>query len=163
MGNAIPEALIPFWRLAEGTLGPDASARFYDASFFDDNEQSANHLAGLVLVGRKRATAGLVWTFEFDGRAQPCVGALSILTNWSGTPKCVVETTSISIVPFEKVSAQFAAAEGEGDGTLKYWRRVHWEYFGRECVRIGRVPSATMPILCEKFEVVYSGDREAAA
>lgn len=163
MGKAIPEALMPFWRLAEGTLGPDATAQFYDASFFDDNERSADHLAQLVLSGRKRATAGLVWAFEFDGRAPPSVGALSVVTDWRGAPQCVIETISISIVPFEKVSARFAAAEGEGDGTLKYWRRVHWDYFGRECLRIGRAPSSAMPVLCEKFEVVYSGGREAAA
>ncbi len=163
MGKAIPEALMPFWRVAERHLGPGASARFYDASFFDDNEQSANHLARLVLAGRKRATAGLVWAFEFDGLVPPSVGALSVVTNWWGTPQCVVETTSISVVPFEEVNAQFAAAEGEGDGTLEYWRRIHWEYFGRECVRIGRVPSSTMPVLCEKFEVVYSGGRATAA
>jgi len=81
VGKAIPEALIPFWRLGEGTLGPDAAAKFYDASFFDDNESRANHLAELVLVGRRRATAGLVWAFEFDGRAPPSVGALSVVTN----------------------------------------------------------------------------------
>lgn len=86
-----------------------------------------------------------------------------IVTNWRGTPQCVIETRSISVVPFEEVSAQFAAVEGEGDATLEYWRRVHWEYFGRECGRIGRAQSSTMPVLCEKFEVVYSGGRETVA
>src|SRR5437763_433872 len=128
MGHAtVPHGLASFWRLVESALGPQASARFYDASFFDDYELSANHLAELVLIGRKRATAGLLWSFEFDNRAPPEVGALSIVTSWSGKPLCVIETTSVSIASFEQVDAQFAKAEGEGDGTLEYWRRVHWE------------------------------------
>jgi uncharacterized protein YhfF len=151
----VPEGVAPFWRLVESSLGPQVSARFYEAFFFDDNEPGANHLAELVLLGRKRATAGLVWSFDFDGKAPPKVGELSVVTNWDGKPLCAIETTSVSIVPFEQVDAEFAAAEGEGDGTLGYWRKAHWEYFGRECARIGRVPSATMPIFCEHFEVVY--------
>jgi uncharacterized protein YhfF len=159
----IPDALVPFWHLAAGAIGPDASARLYDISFFDDNEPSANHLAQLVVGGRKRATAGLAWSFEHDGRAPPEVGALSIVTNWKGEPMCVIETTSVSVVPFHHVNAQFAAAEGEGDGTLGYWRQVHWAYFARECARIGRAPTSAMPIVCEQFEVVYSGPYEPAA
>lgn len=151
----IPEAIVPFWRLAAAALGPDALARLYDISFFGDNESSANHLAQLVVAGQKRATAGLVWSFEHDGKSPPQAGALSVVTNWGGEPMCVIETTSVSVVPFDKVDAQFAAAEGEGDETLGYWQQVHWAYFGRECVRIGRRRTSTMPIVCEHFEVVY--------
>jgi hypothetical protein len=53
----IPEALVPFWRLAQVALGPDALARLYDISFFGDNESSANHLGQLVVAGRS-ATGG---------------------------------------------------------------------------------------------------------
>lgn len=44
---------------------------------------------------------------------------------------------------------------GEGDGTLRYWRDVHWQYFSRECQRIGREPSMRMPVVCEQFRVVF--------
>ena len=40
-----------------------------------------------------------------------------------------------------EVTEDFAAAEGEGDGTLAYWRRVHWSYFGRECERLEGRPA----------------------
>jgi hypothetical protein len=42
----------------------------------------------------------------------------------------------VATVPFEEVSEEFAAIEGEGDGSLRYWREVHWTYFGRVCKRI---------------------------
>ena len=79
------------------------------------------------------------------------------MTNWQGEPLCVVETTAVATVPFEEVSEEFAATEGEGDRSLRYWREVHWAYFGRVCKRIRRVPSPRMPIVCERFEVIYRG------
>jgi hypothetical protein len=39
---------------------------------------------------------------------------------------------------FDDVGAEFAAAEGEGDGSLAFWREAHWSYFGRVCERLGR-------------------------
>ncbi len=45
-------------------------------------------------------------------------GGLSVVTRFSGEPLCVIETQKVQIVPFSEVSAEFAATEGEGDGTL---------------------------------------------
>ena len=60
----IPRSTRPFWLAFHAAVGGDAQSRFYEAFHFDDNEPSANELAKLVLVGTKRATAGLVWSFE---------------------------------------------------------------------------------------------------
>ena len=57
---------------------------------------------------------------------------------------------------------EFAAAEGEDDGSLESWRRGHWAYFGRECARIGRDPDAGMPVVCESFRVVFPRPPSAA-
>jgi len=96
-----------------------------------------------------------VWSFEQDGKAPPKPGDLSVVTNWEGQPLCVIETTAVTVVAFDQVDEDFAATEGEGDGSLAYWRKAHWDYFTRECARIGRKPSADMPVLCERFKVVY--------
>ncbi|MBB3178619.1 ASCH domain-containing protein [Variovorax sp. Sphag1AA] len=135
--------------------GEDCSARFFEAFHFDDNERDANALADLVLAGVKRGTASLVWSFESANRPLPAPGALSVVTYWDGTPACVIETQEVKVLPFEQVDAGFAAIEGEGDGSLAYWRQAHWAYFGRECARLGRQPSQTMPVACERFGVVY--------
>jgi hypothetical protein len=60
----IPHSIQPFWLKFQAIAGGDVQARFYEAFHFDDNEPSANKLAQLVLVGTKRATAGLAWSFE---------------------------------------------------------------------------------------------------
>lgn len=151
----IPEQLREFWAGYEADSGSAQSDRFYEAFHFDDNEEDANALAALVLSGNKRATAGLLWTYEAAHKPLPVPGSLSVVTDWYGNPLCVIETECAAVVAFNDVSAEFAAAEGEGDGSLEFWRRVHWSYFGRECARIGRSPIPEMPVVCERFSVVY--------
>ncbi len=158
MPNAvIPPALQEFWSGFETAVGKDQAPRFYEAFHFADSEAAANGLLELVLAGVKRATAGLVWSFEKAGTPLPNPGQLSILTNWRGEPWCIVETTAVAVMPFQEVSAEFALIEGEGDRSLQYWQCEHWAYFGRECMRIGKQPNQTMPVACERFEVVYRG------
>jgi uncharacterized protein YhfF len=155
MSMSIPQNIVAFWDAFCDEVGKDCSDRFFEAFHFDDNEASANELADLVLAGVKRATACLVWSFESAGRSPPKPGALSVVTYWDGKPACVIETQEVQVLPFKLVTADFAATEGEGDGSLEYWRRVHWAYFGRECARVGREPSLDMPVACERFQVIY--------
>lgn len=152
---SIPSNIAVFWDAFSADVGHDCSDRFFEAFHFDDNEATADELAGLVLAGVKRATAGLLWSFESARGSPPKPGALSVVTYWDGRPACVIETLEVKVLPFEQVTAEFAAVEGEGDGSLECWRRVHWAYFGRECARLGREPSMTMPVACERFNVVF--------
>lgn len=137
-------------------MGRDPSKYFYEAYHFDDNEADADALANLVLKEEKRATAGLLWSFEAAKKPLPREGVFSVVTNWRSEPLCVIETTEVSVIPFEEVGDCFAAREGEGDKSLEYWRKVHWSYFERECRRIGKSPSLRMPVVCEEFSLVYS-------
>lgn len=151
----IPARCLSFWREFAKSRPDDPSGRFLEAFYFDDNEPSANELAKLVVVGQKRATAGLLWSHEKEGKPLPKSGDLSIVTDFAGNSVCIIETTRVDIVPFNEVSAEFAATEGEGDSSLAYWRSVHTAYFSRECQRIGREPEPGMPIVCERFDVVF--------
>ena len=136
---------------------PEATAAgtSYSAWHFCDDQASANKLAELVLSGRKRATAGSLWAYELDKEPLPRVGDLSVITDWEGRARCVIRTTSVEVVPFNAVTPEFAATEGEGDGSLEYWRKVHWEFFTRELEGTGREPLPDMPVVCERFEVVF--------
>lgn len=157
----VPPHIQPFWATFVATRQVDPTPRFFEAFHFDDHESSANELAALVLAGVKRATAGLVWSFEQAGVALPRVGDLSVVTNWAKQPQCVIETVRVDIVAFADVTAEFAATEGEGDGSLAYWQSAHQAYFGRECQRIGKLPDPRMPVVCERFEVVYQAPGSA--
>ncbi len=151
----VPVAHAEFWNAFAETQATDPRPRFLEAFHFDDNECSANQLARLVLAGRKRATAALLWVHDHEKKRLPRPGDLSIVTDFAGNAVCVIETTQVDVVPFDEVSEEFAATEGEGDGSLPYWRRVHEAFFGRACKRIGRTADPHMPVVCERFEVVF--------
>lgn len=93
MDRCSKPSITTFWDAFCAEVGGDCSARFFEAFHFDDNEPSANALANLVLAGLKRATAGLLWSYEDAGGAPPKPGALSVATYyWDGRPACVIET-----------------------------------------------------------------------
>jgi uncharacterized protein YhfF len=121
---------------------------------YGDSPELARELIALILAGRKRAGTGLLWSYEAEGEPLPEVGTIEIVVDDQGEPVVVTRLTSVEVVPFGEVTAAYAAMEGEGDGSLSYWREGHWAYFSRECARIGRVPSEEMPVVCGVFEVL---------
>ncbi|MGH1493797.1 MAG: ASCH domain-containing protein [Acidimicrobiales bacterium] len=153
--SELPGPVARFWTEFLSQTGRPADTPLYDSFHFDDNERDSNVLAELVLSGTKGATASLQWEYEGDGNRAPAPGDLSIVTNWAGSPLCVIETTVVDVQPFDEVSEDFAAAEGEGDGSLRHWRAAHEPYFRRVCERLGREPSADMEVVCERFRVLF--------
>jgi uncharacterized protein YhfF len=159
---AIPAQLSALWHEFVTANGGAVEGRFYESFFFGDSEEMARELAELVLRGTKRATAGALWAYEADGQRLPQPGDLSIVTNWSGQPQCVIETQSVEVVPFLEVTAEFAATEGEGDGSLAFWRRAHREFFSRECAAAGIEFTDSMLVVCERFVMRYRFSASAA-
>ncbi|PYM24010.1 MAG: hypothetical protein DMD80_24710, partial [Candidatus Rokuibacteriota bacterium] len=102
----------------------------------------------------KRATASLPVQFEADGAPLPEAGDVSIVTLGDGTPVAIIETTEVRLVPFGAVDAAFAAAEGEGDRSLVWWRAAHTAFFGRVLARLGGRLDATSIVVCERFRLL---------
>jgi len=57
---------------------------------------------------------------------------------------------------FNEVGDDHAYLEGEGDRSLRYWQEVHWDFFSEECKEIAKDPHEKMPVLCERFKIVYT-------
>ncbi len=152
-----PAHIRPFWSAFLAETGRPPDTPLYDVFHFGDSEEAAEALLALVLGGTKRATATLEWHFEALGLRLPRSGDLSVVTDWRGDPRCVIEVTGVELRSFDLVEAGFAAAEGEGDLSLAYWRDVHWAFFGRLCAELGRERSQEMPVVCQRFRVVYPG------
>jgi uncharacterized protein YhfF len=147
-------AVAAFWRAAVAAtpeLKPDAEFAVWS---FGDSEELCNHVLAETLAGRNRATASLQW--DYEGRL-PQAGDVSVVTDWSGAPRAVLVTRRVDIRRYEDVDADFARAEGYVRDPLDEWREVHWAYFSRRCAELGRAASLDMPIVCERFEVVYAG------
>jgi uncharacterized protein YhfF len=155
LDNSVPErgAVAAFWAEFCRHAGVDAATP-YQAWYFGD-EAIAHELVELVIHGPKRATACLAWGVETYANTAPVAGGYSVVTEFDGTPRCVIRTTSVETRAFRDVDAQFAWDEGEGDRTLADWRDGHWRFFSRECAELGRKPSQDMPVILERFELLY--------
>jgi len=151
----IPEQIQPFWSEFLKESAREKTTPLHEVFYFADSESLANSLADLVLKGVKTATSSLRWGYEAEGEHEPQQGELCVVTNWVGTPLCVIETTEVQVKAFEDVDEAFAAAEGEGDRSLAYWREVHWAFFGRVCKDLKRDQSPQMTVVCQRFKVVF--------
>ncbi|SDS33814.1 Uncharacterized protein YhfF [Paraoerskovia marina] len=121
---------------------------------FGDEPEMADRLLDLVLDGTKTATSSAVWSYEDDGEPLPQKGDLSIILDADGAPRALIRTSEVEVVAFEEVTEDFARAEGEGDRTLASWRAGHEEFF-RRTLGVGREFSSEMPVLCERFTLLY--------
>lgn len=155
--NADPKACDAAWHEYVSQLSPDHPHRHAkpDAFAFGDEPHLADELAGLVLAGRKRATTSLAIEFTSLNEALPRVGDVSIILRGDGTPVAIIERTQVTTLPFDAVDAVFAEIEGEGDGSLAYWREAHTDYFTGVCARLGGHFDAYTHVLCQVFQVVW--------
>jgi uncharacterized protein YhfF len=146
-----------FWQAYLATLPPgDELPPQPEAWSFGDNPALANELAALVLAGIKTATCSALWEHEADGEPLPRAGALSIILSGAGQPLAVIETVEVQIRPYDQVDAAFAYDEGEDDRSLASWRAGHRRFFTRSLASIGREFDETMPLVCERFRVLFS-------
>ena len=129
---------------------------------YGDSPELSEELIELIRSGPKRAGTSLLWGMEHDGDAMPEVGDIEIVIDHREEPVLLTRITRVEVIPFSAVDAEYAAIEGEGDGSLEYWRQGHWSFFSRECARIGRVPSQEMPVVCSVFELLASVPSGAA-
>jgi uncharacterized protein YhfF len=150
-----PDTAAQMWAAFLASGMPDADAA-YSAWPFGTGSEMADELVELVLSGRKRATAGALWSYEHEGETVPEPGDYSVILDGSGHARCVIRTTRVEVVPFCEVDEMFAYAEGEGDLSLGYWRDGHWKFFSHELAEFGHQPEFDMPVVCEHFEVVFS-------
>ena len=155
-------------RFLASPAGKDASDERLVVDAFGDGESAkmADDLLALVLAGTKTATCMSAWSWDHEFEVPLAPGMLSVIVDGSRNPRCVVETISVEEVPYREVTADFARAEGEhspfdldDDSVLKHWRTGHWAFFSKTLPLIDREPSQDMPVLCERFKVIYTEDR----
>ncbi|WP_282160014.1 ASCH domain-containing protein [Ulvibacterium marinum] len=122
---------------------------------FCDNETDANECAELVKKGTKRATSDSLLGLQYRKETLPKIGDFIVVTDWEGKAQCIVRLTKVSFKPYFSINQEYAKLEGEGDKSLEYWKRVHWDYYTRELEPFGRVPRDSMIIVCQEFEKVF--------
>jgi len=151
------ETVKNYWEQFLASLPPDSPyhSKTYVAEGWGDSPEMADDLGALIAKGIKTATCSALWEWEAEGNPIPKEGYITIALDGRGEPLCIVETVEISLRKYNEVDAEFARAEGEGDLSLNYWREAHKNYFSRVLSKVGKEFSEDMPLVCERFRVIY--------
>jgi uncharacterized protein YhfF len=146
-----------YWEQFLASLPADSSYRTktYVAEGWGDGPALADELGALIARGIKTATCSAVWEWEAEGNPIPQPGLITVVLDGHGEPLCIVETIEVNIRKYNEVDADFAREEGEGDLSLNYWREAHRNFFSRVLPKIGKEISEEMPLVCERFRVIY--------
>ena len=151
------DSVIKMWQSYIESIGElvESTNKTYEAWHFCMDEKNANELAVLVKKGVKKGTTSLYYSYQLENEPLPKIGQHNIILNWDGVAQCIIRTIDIEIKPFNKVSKDFAMIEGEGNGSLDYWKKVHKIAFDTELKASDQEFSEDMLVICETFEVVY--------
>lgn len=144
-----------FWENFLLKTNRDKDTKYIDCFHFELTEKWANELLRLVLIGQKQATSSSLLAYQIEGDRIPKVGDLSIVTDWEGIPKCVIETTNVIITPFKDITFDICKREGEDDN-LESWRKGHISFFSSEGNELGYTFTEDMPVIFEDFKMVFS-------
>jgi uncharacterized protein YhfF len=151
------ESIKNYWEqfLASLPLDPPYHAKTYVAEGWGDSHEMADELGALIVQEIKTATCSALWEWEAEGNPIPQKGLITIALDGRGEPLCIVESVEVTIRKYNEVDSDFAHDEGEGDLSLSYWRAAHKNYFSRVLPKVGKEFSEDMPLVCERFRVIY--------
>lgn len=93
---------------------------------------SREKLVGLVLHGRKRATAGLLKEYESEGEPIEHVGELLAMVDNMGRHVGTLKVVRVDVLRFADVPDGFALTEAEGDLNAADFRASHREFWTKE-------------------------------
>ncbi len=112
-------------------------------------------LLELYLSGKKTAGSSILEDFLSAGDPPPRVGNYWIYLNSRHQPSCILRTERIEIHPFKDIPAEIATAEGEGDLSLDYWKKVHSELYSPflQSWGVKHIDDAT--VVTEFFKIVH--------
>jgi uncharacterized protein YhfF len=166
----VSDEIESFWVMARrqarleslpGYFGPTPLASVMPPAWsFGATPEQSTELADLVVDGVKVATASAAEDYTAEGEQLPEPGVLGIVLDGEGHPRALVATTGVEVVPFDAVGEDHALAEGEGDRSLASWRDRHEQFF-REHDPHGRGFRSDMPVVLERFRVLYPRETDA--
>lgn len=153
-----PKSVVELWE-AFIEINPNYKDKELGEWFnFCDNEKDAKECAQLTRDGIKQATSTSLWWFEKNNTDLPEVGNIYVVTDWYKIAKAIVEVVKVEQTPFNQITDEYAAIEGEGGKSLEYWKKVHWDYYSLEMEEFGEKPTEDMMIVCEQFKTIFTVD-----
>jgi len=92
-------------------------------------------------------------SYIIDNEDLPASGEKYVVLDRSGSPRCIIELTSVRIVPFCEVTHEMVIAEGE-DESLETWREKEKGYLEDEGEIVGFAFAEDIKLVFHEFRIV---------
>lgn len=148
-----------YWqRYVDSCLNKKELDGTYVTAGYAGSPEITDRLLELYLNGKKSAGSSVVEEFETAGDPLPEIGNHWIYLDGRGEPRLILRTEGVETHKFNDVPERIAIAEGEGDLSLEYWRRVHARLYTPLLSEWGlsRIEEAT--IITEHLKIVFRLD-----
>jgi uncharacterized protein YhfF len=134
---------------------PNERIDSYKVRTFGNSAAISDVIVPLILSRAKTGTFALESEFERAPSEAPRVGDNYVVTHFGGDPVLLYRLTEVERVPFSDISHAHVQVEGPNARTVPVWREIHWAYWGGILRAQGREPSEDMPVLFQRFEVIF--------
>ena len=143
-----------FWQAAKAA--DESLGDSYQVRWIGLDDETTTQILGLIQARDKTGTFTLPWIIERTDQPAASVGDCIILIAFDGTPSQVVRLTAIEQVPFGEITAVHTAIDGTPVRALEIWKPLHTNYWNGLLAPFSMTVSDDMPVLFEKFELLYS-------
>jgi 5-formyltetrahydrofolate cyclo-ligase len=145
-----------YWQKYLVSVGGDENlAKAFVSASHAGNAQITDEFLELYFSGKKTAGSSLMEDFLAAGDPLPTVGNHWIYLNSKDEPSCILRTEKVVRHKFKDVPVSIAIAEGEGDLSLDYWKRVHAELYQPYLQAWGVSDLNEATVITEFFKIVY--------
>ena len=119
-----------------------------------EDEVSCLQLSALILGGKKTGSFTALDSFIIDNEPLPKAGSNYVVADWNEVPLCIIQTTKVTILPYNQITWEMAEKEGEED-SFESWKENHNAFFEFDADIMGYEFSPNMPVVFEEFKVLY--------
>ena len=143
-----------YWQKFLKSTNRDEEEKCSGDLFFEAKGFVSDQLTALVLSGKKTAFFTSFATYAIDQEPLPVSGELYIVVDRANNPVCVIEITSVTVLPFNEITWDMAALEGE-DENLAQWKERKTEYLQEEGDILGFEFKPDLKLVFQTFQVIY--------
>ena len=145
-----------YWYRFLEITGRDKDEKCAGDMNFEAHGFVGDELISLVLAGKKTAIFTSYAAYAADNEPLPATGELYVVLDRSERPRCIIETTGVTLVPFNEVTWEMARQEGE-DESLDAWHEKYKGYLEDEGSIVGFDFTPDIKLVFQTFRVIYTG------
>ena len=120
------------------------------------DEETTVLIIDFIKEGEKVGTFSLPWLMESENIPASNTGQPIILLSYDGKPEIVVQITDIEETTFGEIDYDVTKIDGPPVRDPEVWIPLHREYWNNILKPYGRSCTDDMPVIVERFQLVYS-------